>query len=72
MLKSIYENIDLLDDVKTLIESAIVDEPPFSVREGGLIKSGYNAEIDELKDIVQGGANLLAEIEAREKKNRNS
>ena len=67
MLKSIYENIDLLDDVKTLIESAIVDEPPFSVREGGLIKSGYNAEIDELKDIVQGGANLLAEIEAREK-----
>ena len=67
MLKSIYENIDLLDDVKTLIENAIVDEPPFSVREGGLIKSGYNAEIDELKDIVQGGANLLAEIEAREK-----
>ena len=67
MLKSIYENIDLLDDVKTLIESAIVDEPPFSVREGGLIKLGYNAEIDELKDIVQGGANLLAEIEAREK-----
>ena len=67
MLKSIYENIDLLDDVKTLIESAIVDEPPFSVREGGLIKSGYNAEIDELEDIVQGGANLLAEIEAREK-----
>ena len=72
MLKSIYENIDLLDDVKTLIESAIVDEPPFSVREGGLIKSGYNAEIDELKDIVQGGANLLAEIEAREKEKTGS
>ena len=66
-LKSIYSNIDLLEDVKELIDRAIVDEPPFSVREGGLIKKGYNAEIDELNEIVNGGANLLAEIEAREK-----
>lgn len=67
MLKSICENIDLLEDVKLLINSAIVDEPPFSVREGGLIRKGFNAQIDELNDIVKGGSNLLAEIEAREK-----
>ena len=67
MLKAVRDNIDLLDDVKALIDNAIVEEPPFSVREGGLIKQGFNAEIDELKKIVQGGASLLAEIEAREK-----
>ncbi len=67
LLRGIDENIDLLEDVYSLIDRAIVDEPPFSLREGGLIKAGYNAEIDELTDIVQGGANILAEIEAREK-----
>jgi DNA mismatch repair protein MutS len=67
LLKSIESNIDLLDDIKGLVEAAIVDEPPFSVREGGIIKKGFNPEIDELNDIVSGGANLLADIEAREK-----
>jgi DNA mismatch repair protein MutS len=67
LLKSIESNIDLLDDIKELVEAAIVDEPPFSVREGGIIKKGFNPEIDELNDIVSGGANLLADIEAREK-----
>ena len=67
MLKAVRDNIDLLEDVKSLIDNAIVEEPPFSVREGGLIKQGFNAEIDELKKIVHGGASLLAEIEAREK-----
>ena len=67
MLKSVYENIDLLDDVKNLIDSAIVDEPPFSLREGGIIRKGFNAEIDELSEIVGGGTTLLADIEAREK-----
>lgn len=67
MLKTICNNIDLLEDVKELVDNAIVDEPPFSVREGGIIKQGFNSEIDELREIVQGGANLLADIEAREK-----
>ncbi len=67
MLKAVRDNIDLLEDVKSLIDNAIVEEPPFSVREGGLIKQGFNDEIDELKKIVQGGASLLAEIEAMEK-----
>lgn len=67
MLKSIESNIDLLEDIKELVDNAIVEEPPFSVREGGIIKEGFNAEVDELNDIVSGGASLLAEIEAREK-----
>ncbi len=67
LLKGVYSEIDLLDDVKELISLSIVDEPPFSVREGGLIREGFNSEIDELRDIVDGGASLLADIEAREK-----
>ena len=67
MLKSVYSGIDLLEDVSALIDNSIVDEPPFSLREGGIIRKGFNAEIDELTDIVNGGASVLAEIEAREK-----
>lgn len=67
MLKRIYDNIDLLSDVKELIDGAIVENPPITVRDGGMIKAGFNAEIDELKDIVEGGSKILAEIEAREK-----
>ena len=67
MLRAVYEDIDLLSDVHALIENAIVDDPPFSLREGGIIKQGFNSEIDELTDIVNGGASILAEIETREK-----
>lgn len=67
MLKSIRDGIDLLADVSALIDSAIPDEPPFSLREGGIIRRGFNAEADELAEIVNGGASILAEIEAREK-----
>lgn len=63
LLKDIYNSIDLLDDVRQLIEKAIVDEPPFSVREGGLIKQGYNTEIDSLKSIMNDGAGVIASIE---------
>ncbi|MBQ7741102.1 MAG: DNA mismatch repair protein MutS [Eubacterium sp.] len=67
LIKGIYNEIDLLDDIRELIDISIVEEPAFSLREGGLIKKGFNSEIDELSDIVTGGSNLLAEIEAREK-----
>ncbi len=63
MLKDIYSGIDLLEDVSSLINSAIVDEPPFSVREGGLIKQGYNSEIDSLKSVMTDGAGVIAQIE---------
>lgn len=67
LLKDIFGGIDLLEDVKSLIDKAIVDEPPFSVREGGLIKSGYNSEIDELKSIMTDGAGVIASIESEQR-----
>lgn len=66
-LKEIYHSIDTLSDVCELIESAIVDEPPFSLREGGMIKRGYSAELDELKDIMEDGAGVIASIEAKQR-----
>ena len=65
-MKEIFSDIDELLDVRELIECSIVDEPPFSVREGGMIREGYNAEIDELRNIMENGKGIIAEIEARE------
>ena len=67
MLKAIYRDIDLLDDVKDLIDSAIVENPPLSVREGKMIKAGFNEEIDELNAIINDGASVITTIENREK-----
>lgn len=66
LLKSIYEEIDVLSDVCSLIEVAIKEDAPFSVREGGMIKDGFNKELDELRDIVNGGKSVLAKLEADE------
>ena len=65
-MKEIFSDMDELLDVRELIENSIVDEPPFSVREGGMIRKGYNAEIDELRNIMDNGKGIIAEIEARE------
>lgn len=67
LLKQIYNDIDVLADIKMLIENAIDDEAPFSVRDGGIIKTGYNEEVDKLKNAAKNGAGLIAELEAREK-----
>ena len=61
------EELDGLADLRALVESAIVDEPPFTLREGGLIRPGYHEELDRLRDIVSGGTGTLAKIEAEEK-----
>ena len=67
LLQEIQHNIDPLEDIRELIESAIVDDPPFSVREGGLIREGFNAEIDELHFEMSDGKGIIARIEATEK-----
>lgn len=67
LLGSIYLNLDTLEDIFEKIDAAIVDEPPAIVREGGMIKRGYNAELDELLDIIENGAGIILKIEAREK-----
>ena len=61
------EQLDDLSDLKQLIDCAITDDPPFTVREGGMIRPGYNEELDRLHDIMSGGKGTLTEIEAREK-----
>ena len=67
MLKGIYNSIDLLEDIKEIIDNAIDDNPPTTVREGGLIKKGYSAELDMLRGDMTDGTNFLMDIEAREK-----
>lgn len=67
LLQQIEEQIDPMDDLVDLIDRAIVEEPPFSVREGEMIKSGYNEELDNLRDIVSNGKGYLAQIEADER-----
>ena len=66
-LCAIRDAIDPLNDICQLIASSIVDEPPFSVREGGMIRSGYNAELDELTAIMSDGKGILTRIEVEEK-----
>lgn len=66
-LKQIYASIDLLEDVQTLIDSAIDPEAPFSVREGGLIRDGFNEELDSLRDIEHNGKKYITDIETAER-----
>ena len=67
LFQVLYGELDTLSDLRELIESAITDEPPFTLREGGIIREGYSEELDRLRDIVSGGKNTLARIEAGEK-----
>ena len=67
LLQQIEQGIDTMEDLSELIDRAIVEEPPFSVREGGMIRTGYSEELDSLRDIVTGGKGYLASIEASER-----
>ena len=67
LLQEIFESLDTLEDLKTAIEQTIVDEPPFTLREGGMIRDGANEELDRLREIQNGGTGMLTAIEAREK-----
>ncbi len=67
MLRKLEEAIDPLTDCADLIERTIVDEPPLTVREGGMIRPGANEEADHLRDIMNGGSGTIAAIEASEK-----
>ena len=67
LLCQLNQELDSLEDVAQLIDSAIVDDPPFTIREGGIIREGYNAELDEVKRDMNGGRELIAAVEARER-----
>ena len=67
LIKSIYEELDVLEDICSLIEASIVDEPPIAIKDGGLIKEGYNEEIDRLRHAKTDGKQWLLNLEASEK-----
>ena len=67
MLKDIYENLDELQDIYELIEKSIVDDPPMTVKDGGIIKMGYDEEVDKLKTATTEGKNWIIQLEADEK-----
>ena len=67
LLAELGRELDPLQDIFQLIGDAIVEDPPITVREGGIIKDGYNQEADKLRHAKTEGKNWLAELEAKEK-----
>ncbi|NLJ79084.1 MAG: DNA mismatch repair protein MutS [Tissierellia bacterium] len=67
ILIKLADQLDPLDDIFTLIDRSIVEDPPISIREGGLIKSDYDQDLDDLKQISTNGKEWLAELEVKER-----
>lgn len=67
LLKEIYNDIDTLEDISALIDSAISENAPLTVRDGNIIKDGYNEEVDRLRNDMKHGTGFIDEIEARER-----
>ncbi len=67
MLKNLYENLDEVKEIHELIEKAIVEDPPIVIKEGNIIKNGYNEEADKYKEATTNGKKWLVELEAKER-----
>ena len=67
MLKNLYSELDELKDIYKLIDEAVIEEPPISVKDGGIIKTGYNEEVDRLRNISTDGKKWIIELEAKER-----
>lgn len=67
LLKGLSDKIHELSDISALVENAVVDDPPPLLKDGGVIKDGFNAELDRLRSIIKGGKGIIGDIEAREK-----
>ncbi|NLK42888.1 MAG: DNA mismatch repair protein MutS [Tissierellia bacterium] len=66
-LKTLAYGLDTLEDIFNLIDSSIEENPPITIKEGGIIKRGYNEELDEIKEICEKGKAWLSSLELREK-----
>ena len=64
---NINKSFDTLEDISELLDRAIDDNPPFQVREGGIIKDGFNADVDYYRSILSNGENIMKSIEERER-----
>ena len=67
LINEINEEMDSLTDIATIIEQAIVEEPPIAIREGGIIKEGFNEEVDKLREAKTKGKEWIAELESYER-----
>jgi DNA mismatch repair protein MutS len=67
LLREIRDGIDEMPDLRGLIESAIVDDPPLTIREGGIIREGYDPELDHLITIMRDGRKWIAALEEKER-----
>ncbi|HKK95822.1 MAG TPA: DNA mismatch repair protein MutS [Anaerovoracaceae bacterium] len=67
-INQLNEDLETFDEIYNLINKAIVMDPPFNVKDGGLIKEGYSQELDELKDSISGGRKWIANLEGEERK----
>ena len=67
LISGIYNHLDTLEDIANLVDASIVEEPPIAVKDGGIIKTGYNDEVDRLRKAKTEGKNWLAELETRER-----
>ncbi|MEG2455024.1 MAG: DNA mismatch repair protein MutS [Oscillospiraceae bacterium] len=67
LLKSVAEDLHDLPQLRDLLSRSLIDDPPFSVREGGFIREGFHAEVDSLRNIMKNGKTMVAQIEAEER-----
>ncbi|MDR1260271.1 MAG: DNA mismatch repair protein MutS [Oscillospiraceae bacterium] len=68
-LKGLCSKLDILEDIRTLIDEIIFEEPPTFIKDAGVIKDGHNKSIDELRDLLKNSKNYLAKMECEERKN---
>ena len=66
-MEEIYRELDTLEDLQSLLASALVDSPPLTVREGGMIRDGYSSDVDYLRGIRDNGEGWMRDIEERER-----
>ncbi len=67
LLKDCNSRISTLDAISNLVENALVDEPPANVKDGGVIRDGFNEQLDGLRNIISGGKGIIEDIAEREK-----
>lgn len=67
LLKELNDEIDTMQEIRTMVDRAIVDQPPVNLKEGGVIRTGFHAELDELRDLYTNAKQYIASIEEHEK-----
>ena len=67
LLKEIYEDLDILEDIYSIIHDGIIEDPPISIREGNIIKNGFNDQVDEYRSIAKSTKEWIARIEDEER-----